>query len=290
MKTFVLFALALVALQVNAQEMITPPYCHPVQDGVISPGEYSIATPLDITIQTNRRVKVLMGYDETAFYFAFYNNLESSNVIYPEVLIDVENEKGNTWDNNDWWFHVGAEDCFYTGQYGIFNNCQLNPPDWAAVPNIIVGNETTDTVEIKIPFSKIAYTPHIPDTLGIAFVATNNSNIHKFWPTTADTVSPSTWATLYFPPFTIGLNDKGEKGNNISVYPNPATDNLYLSAAGDDKLLSYNIYDMQARLITWGQLGVTRTAVVDVSGVQKGFYLLEVTSQKGIVRKEFVIQ
>lgn len=281
--------IALTCLQLSAQDMISPPYATPNVDGIINAGEYSIAEPLEIQIPPNRRVKVLYAYDSEAFYFAFYDNLESSNTLYPEVLINVHHEEDAQWDGNDWFFHVGGTDCFYNGQYGVFNNCQLSPIDWAAEPNILQGGAVTDTVEMRIPFAKIQYSIQFPDTLGIAFLVTNNNNMFKYWPSTADKDNPGTWATLYFPGISIGVGDE-IKNTDISVYPNPATDRLFIRTAYANILQRYTITDLSGRVVDAGNINAGQNAGIDIAALQKGIYMVDVQTTNGLTRHKIVKQ
>lgn len=82
------------------------------------------------------------------------------------------------------------------------------------------------------------------------------------------------------------LTELDEKEFKVSVYPNPAGDELYLKFQEDPIGGKYDIYDNFGRLIGSGNLmNLTRIDVSDFSG---GLYHLDIKLNSGITRFKFV--
>lgn len=168
-----------------------------VIDGVLSEQSWKAADEVLIT-NANDTIRVKVLHHPTYLYFAFSGKLESANALFPEILIDADNQRSTSWQSNDWWFHVSATDCESKGAYGVYNNCLAVQSDWRGVPNFVMGAPYTDTVEIAIPWSKLAYTPKAGDSINISVLVTNTANIFRHWPATAIRTNPSSWGTLTF--------------------------------------------------------------------------------------------
>ncbi len=69
---------------------------------------------------------------------------------------------------------------------------------------------------------------------------------------------------------------KGNEHDNITVYPNPAKDNIYIKLPGDAALQQVNIYNT---------LGVRIDSVndlpIDISHLHRGIYMLEIKTKTG---------
>src|SRR5690606_27195184 len=110
MNKVLLFVSALcLAGNVQAQSVTIPYDMATVNaDGVLDMNEWQNATQIAIHINTNDSVTVRMKHDMAAMYFAFTGKLESANALFPEVMFDPQEIKGNNWVNGQWWFHVSA--------------------------------------------------------------------------------------------------------------------------------------------------------------------------------------
>ncbi len=75
--------------------------------------------------------------------------------------------------------------------------------------------------------------------------------------------------------------------NYIQIYPNPAKDNLLLDIGSIEGEKSIQLLDIQGRKVN-EEIKVLGTKIqIDVSAFQKGMYILEVKSSKGVVRRRF---
>ena len=74
--------------------------------------------------------------------------------------------------------------------------------------------------------------------------------------------------------------------NNISIYPNPANDRLYIEA--EDEIVGITVYDI------YGRHQVTETpshqdmTSVNVSGLNAGIYFVKINTNQGEIVKRFI--
>lgn len=190
-----------------------------VADGIISQNEWDDANAIQIASAGNKTVRVLFKHNGNALMFAFLDNLGSANFRFPELLLDINNDKSQQWQNDDWWFHVSATNCFHRGAPNIYDNCEDEQPDWEA-NNFSV--ELPDTVEIKIPFSLVEMDSNVK-YIGMAFDVTNTFNAWEYFPSNADSLNPSTWATGIIEAETSVDNKDEPISDHILNYPNPFT-------------------------------------------------------------------
>jgi|SRR5690625_12428 len=86
----------------------------------------------------------------------------------------------------------------------------------------------------------------------------------------------------------VSINELGVNGfdkNNIHIYPNPTSG--ILNIAGGTGLKSYQLYDLQGRLIQAAELTQPQ---IDLSKIEKGLYFLQIENQQGIVKNLKVIK
>jgi hypothetical protein len=76
---------------------------------------------------------------------------------------------------------------------------------------------------------------------------------------------------------------------NISVYPVPARNQLFIYLAGNEKMSSVKLYDINGRLLNAEATHLRNTAEFDVSALQPGCYLLSIELENGqsVYRKFF---
>jgi hypothetical protein len=222
MKSLLLLGATMLYSSIIYAQGITIPYdaATVTVDGIMNTNEWAKAARTAIPVSATDSVNVYYKNDGTALYFAYTGKLESANALFPEILIDPQLAKGSLWTNGQWWFHVSATDCENNGAYGVYNNCQLIQPDWEGANNFVAGAPYTDTVEIRIPFSKINFNPATQSEMGIVFLVTNTASIWKLWPSTADRNIPSTWSGATVSKFPLVVNEPAPA--IIKIYPNPA--------------------------------------------------------------------
>ena len=198
----------LVLDDVRSQETLNIPFgTSPTIDGIVSANEWSDAGSAKIIQGSGAEVNVRLKHDGQSLYFIYEGNLQSA-ARFPEILLDINNDKSADWDTNDWWFHASATDCEYQGEHSNYANCQEVKSTWAAAPNMKSGGEMTDTMEIAIPFSLIGLNAvTLPTTIGLSLEVTNTFSAWDHWPSTASIDAPSSWgnAVLQAPDASVRL-------------------------------------------------------------------------------------
>jgi len=81
------------------------------------------------------------------------------------------------------------------------------------------------------------------------------------------------------------LSVENQQMKNLSIYPNPTTGVLNIS--GEINLKSYQLYDLQGRLIQAAELTQPQ---IDLSKIEKGLYFLQIENQQGIVKNLKVVK
>lgn len=251
-KWWVAFTFSFLAIGAIAQStLIIPCGTKPTMDGIVHPMEWADADTVYISIRNGMdSVGVLYKHDGANLHFAFLGNLQSTNTRFPEVMLDVGNDKTSAWEGDDWWFHVSATDCEYKGEHANYDSCETDRPNWIGIPNMNAGPPRppyVDTIEIQIPLKTMNI--KTDDKFGIAFNVTNTFNSWEYWPAAANIDRPSTWATatLEVP---CGPGNVSEIGVEmpIEIYPNPSSSAITLVFANSGfQKLQVSISDVRGR-------------------------------------------
>lgn len=70
--------------------------------------------------------------------------------------------------------------------------------------------------------------------------------------------------------------------NNVSVYPNPASDSLNIKSTNNSTIKSINIYDLKgSTVLTVDDLKVSNSKI-SINSLQSGIYMVKVTSNNGV--------
>lgn len=283
-RLFLLFVLASIIMynKIFAQNhTICIPYGKSILvDGLISLGEWDDADSVHI-INNNQKTTVKYKHDSLNLYFVYLGHLESAGHV-PELVLDLNNDKSSTWLADDWWFHVSATDCESQGVPNNYNNCQVIQPGWEGVPNMTSGPPFTDTIEIKITFTKVGISLY--DTIGIAFDVTNTYNEWIFWPSGANINNPSTWAIAYFcknP--SLGIRYPFMSKKITSNYPNPfhftTTISFSLFYTEYVTLQVFDIFGREIATLVDGELNPGEHSVVfDAKELPSGVYFYRLTT------------
>ena len=91
---------------------------------------------------------------------------------------------------------------------------------------------------------------------------------------------------------TIVLGVSELSGATVSVYPNPSNGNFIISLSNISEHVSVQVVDMQGRLI-YSQiegLKVGKENVISLDNVERGVYLISVSSDKGRFTQSIVIE
>lgn len=82
----------------------------------------------------------------------------------------------------------------------------------------------------------------------------------------------------------VATNVEGLKALSVSLYPNPAND--YFLVRADSQVNTINIYSLGGTLVK----SVSNNAQVDVSGLTKGVYLVQISGENGEAIKKLVVK
>lgn len=246
--------------------LLIPHAATPVIDGSAAPAEWDAAVGLELPILNgSKKIAVRLMHDSASLHIAFWGPLESANIRFPEVLLDINHDRSAAWLPDDWWFHVSASDCEHRGQYGNYDSCALERPDWTARNNFSPGLPKTDTVEIQLPFATLGIDLQSTDTIGIALVATNTASVWDMWPAGAGRLSPATWSNAVFGEAGVSGVAGADAGATLRVFPNPARDRVWVPAGSDVEL-----FDLNGRLV----LAQSDTNRLEVGQLPPGVYFL----------------
>lgn len=260
----------------------------PTINGSFSSNEWQDANKVDLLIQNGANtVQVFFKHDSLNLYVAFVDHLQSSNIRFPEILLDVNHDKSPSWMPDDWWFHVSATDCESQGQPNNYDSCQLVRPNWVAANNFDQNPPQTDTVEIKIPFSTIHLNSNTTDSIGIAFDVTNTFNSWEYWPAAANYNSPASWATGI-----LGCSSLLNKAKlnspieTISIYPNPSNGHVVVDLHPlQQTIKQLMVYNLLGELVYQSNFHPTNSKDLNLQ-LANGIYLIKVqTTQKEYTKK-----
>jgi len=167
-------------------------------DGVVAPKEWDDAATFPFAKSDIVVAKVLAKHDGAHLLFAYiYENPKDSTYILPEFFIDTKFTKGNSWGQDDYWFHVSAQDCYAIGKREDYSLCRRDDAPWKAVPNYLFGNAYTkiDAFEISVPFELVKVAPG--QTVGICFsIAIFPGELRLNHPQTSHEDVPESWMEI----------------------------------------------------------------------------------------------
>lgn len=292
MKSFIrlviLYSMTIGCPDIYAQVHDIPCGDAPIIDGDFETNEWKDAASFTIALANSKTVEVLAIHDSSSLYFAFAGNLQSQ-MRFPEVMVDVNNDKTQEWKSDDWWFHVSATDCEYQGQHSNYDSCQTERPNWTGIPNMNPGLPTpplVDTVEIGIPYNTLGSVKN-GDTIGLAFDVTNTFNAWDYWPATAKLGDPSTWASVVLSCGNSSSHDI-TGGLEMDIFPNPGNGlfHLHIPSSLTEDQFKVAVFNSSGHQI-YQQPGTT---TLDLTGLPKGLYWVSAEGAGNVYRQSLVIR
>jgi hypothetical protein len=82
---------------------------------------------------------------------------------------------------------------------------------------------------------------------------------------------------------TIGIEENENQLHSITIYPNPATNTLYIN--GLSGINTAEVYDISGKLLLSRQLNTNQ---IDISALAKGLYFVKLSAEEGSVVRKFV--
>lgn len=270
----------------HAQTVINPWWGSIFAEGTFSPGEWDLAPTVPVETELGNTCLVAVAVDDWGLYVGFMGHLES-DVVFPEILLDVNHDRTADWNNDDHWFHVSATNCHYVGAYGVYDDCSPLPSDWSAHPNFSPGAPLTDSVEVAIPWWFLGIDPEPGDTIGMALVLTNTALDWHLWPLGAIREEPITWGHLVIPAAT-GIDERDDP-SFMQIWPNPSSNSSFLSWDGPSRA-EVRLYDAQGRAVWLGMIGPGGQFVLPMHDLPAAPYMVLLRSDQGVFRRTVIKQ
>ena len=169
-------------------------------DGTLERGEWSDLQAFEISPSRGWTVPVALKHDGRSLLFAFASLQPGTPppFAFPEVLLDVGNDKARALGRDDWWFHVSGTDCAATGRIDDYDGCMPEGVGWRA--NNFPQGTLIDIVEIAIDFDTLGVDPSVEQDIGFLLRLSDTGRFAAHWPADADPEAPSTWSTLHLCP------------------------------------------------------------------------------------------
>lgn len=78
------------------------------------------------------------------------------------------------------------------------------------------------------------------------------------------------------------LTFSGQNAPNITIFPNPAANTLYVDFSNDNpENFNLTIFDLFGRMISYNNSSTHNSSIIDTSSVPNGFYILRITNNNG---------
>ena len=181
---------------------------------------------------------------------------------------------------NDWFFNQGYPS--HTIQYNQVANevfVQIHQSQ---------SHSSVDFFELTLP---LLFTSNTQDTL-ITFPLSQNDQNFSFnldFEIQNIVYDPDKWILSANNQITLGIDEMDiEKG--LAIYPNPASDQLTLlfeDAVKEDQ--RYKIYDVSGKLVKEGDLGMQQKTVLNIQGLEVGYYVLSILNNTGETNLKFIV-
>lgn len=169
-----------------------------VFDGIIENKEWDDASIFTFKQNEFLNAKVFIKHDNQNLLILYlYNNQKDSTYYLPEFFIDTKLNKSKTWEEDDYWFHVSAQDCYSIGKREDYSKCSTADQIWKATPNYPFGNEfkKIDAFEISVPFELLNIKSG--QRIGICFsIAIYPEEMRLNYPNNSNEDIPETWLEL----------------------------------------------------------------------------------------------
>lgn len=88
-----------------------------------------------------------------------------------------------------------------------------------------------------------------------------------------------------------GINDLDLLEEQISVYPNPATDNLFISNESGEQINSLEVMNITGKLILTPAVNFSgNTTKLNLDGISSGVYFVRINTASGVLTRKFIIR
>lgn len=251
----------------------------PTIDGIISSGEWSDACLIQV-LTNGFYNDIYIKHSATNLFIAFDSPYSGSTGIYFDKL----HNGGTSPQPDDIWIHGSAGPFEFIGNGSNTWQQQSTTSNW----NYIV-NQTTQISEYQILLSKFGITSETNTSIGILFSLIDWSNGNEItYPSGGylNCKNPDSWANLIIS-FSTSINENTESINKICIYPNLATEYLYVEGS-QIKNLEFEIYNMVGKLQKYGNIDNNNKQKIDFSDLKSGFYIIKFISSGKTKTHKFI--
>jgi hypothetical protein len=207
-----------------------------------------------------------MKHDGENLYFLFFGGIMTNGFRFPEINIDVNNDKSQQWMNDDWWFHVSAIDCENNEAPGVYDNCSLEKETWLAVNNYTQQNGPQETIEVMIPFELIGLVKNNDAEIGLCLDVSNTQTIWEHFPTDANYQIPATWSNVSIIMEPVSVKTES---NNIIIIEKEGSimiKNLMLGS----EIIIYDNFGRKCKSVK----SDSKNEIINTENLKTGFYSL----------------
>jgi len=245
----------------------------PVVDGVLSPGEWSDASFIQIPSFGGT---VYFKHTATDLYIAFADaaGYNGSSGMY----VDRLHNGGTTPQTDDSWLHGSASQWEWYGSGTLWQN--VTPSGWTYAVN--------SANEFKISFSKLGITS--TDTIGVLFSFVDWSMGSEItWPTGGypNCSNPNSWADMVIL-ITTGIKENSNNNDEINFFPNPCSNKVFIELK-DYKNIIIEILSIKEKLLKRFTLQHSNPQI-DINNLPEGIYFLKIITDKGTTVKKIIKQ
>lgn len=265
-------------LVTHAQQINIPGGSKPLIDGIISNGEWDDAGMVSIAVNAYWTIDAYYKHGDSSLFFAFTGLVGMYGQRYPDVMLDLNNDKSTTWQADDWWFHASYNDCEGHGNYNVWASCQPTHPGWWA-NNFPLGQP--GNIEIGISYSKIGLLPFTRDTIGISLEVSDTYTNYHYFPNGSDIGDPSTWAVGVIDGTTSGIREYGKK-IHVLVFLNPSMTQATFSFPNPENTHhGLTIFNANGQIVREINNITGEEITVNLSGWIKGLYFFNLYNKNG---------
>lgn len=194
------------------------------------------------------------------------NNYEDDGV---EIYIDINNDKATSYGSNDFQYTFGWND-------GSIVGVRPSGASNAGIIYSVADKPDGYLIEARIPWTTLQGSPDADQLIGIDFMINDDDDgggrdgkLSWNSPTDEAYRDPSLFGTGKLMKQDVITGVKEVSSDHISIFPNPASDELYITGLNNFK---YTISDYSGRVLSEGQ----SSEKINISDLESGVYILRI--------------
>jgi hypothetical protein len=269
--------------------------------GAGTPATKLVSPEMDLTSISNPRVVFYYGQEEWTPDQNYTHLLYRDNPAAAWTMIWSDSTNVNAW--TEAIVTLPSPSATYQIAFeGINNWGRANVVDEVVVEeaptcSVDLGADTTlcsgqDSVMLDAGAGPYTYEWTTLETTQTIVVSSSTAGTSEYSVLITDTISMCQAIDSVNVTFDDCSNISELTGSNVSIYPNPSNGNFIVSLSNISEQVSVQVVDMQGRLI-YSQiegLKVGKENIISLENVERGVYLISVSSNKGRYTQSIVIQ